>query len=52
MTPGGFIVMLVSVGAVTALFGWCIARVLRTPQETEHLHGTHEGHTPDEENRP
>lgn len=49
MTAGGFLIMLVSVGAVTTLFVWCIVRVLRTPHETEHLHGTHQAHTPDED---
>ena len=48
MTPGGIILMIASVGSVTALFAWCIAKVLRIPQETEHLHGGHESHTPDE----
>jgi len=28
MTPGGWIVMTLSVGFVTALFGWCLWRTL------------------------
>jgi hypothetical protein len=47
MTTGGWIIMLLSVGAVTVLFLWCIWRVLRTPGETEKLHGF-EFETPDE----
>jgi len=46
MTTSGLIVMLLSVGTVTVLFGWCIYKVLTTPNEAEKLHGT-EGPTPD-----
>lgn len=31
--------MILSVGTVSALFVWCIYKVLSTPQETEHIHG-------------
>ena len=48
MTIGGWIVMGLSVGSVTALFAWCLWRVLSDPQETEHMHGF-DKHTPDEE---
>lgn len=47
MTFGGWIVMAVSVSSVTGLFIWCILRVLRSPEQREHLHGF-EMHTPDE----
>lgn len=47
MTAGGWINMIVSVGAVTALFAWCIWKVLRTPEEREKMHGF-EFETPDE----
>lgn len=40
MTPGGWIVMLVSVLAVSSLFVWCIYKVVTTPGETEHIHDT------------
>ncbi len=46
MTTSGLIVMLLSVGTVTVLFGWCIWKVLTTPQETDKVHGV-EFHTPD-----
>ena len=46
MTTSGLIVMLLSVGTVTVLFGWCIHKVLSTPHETEKVHGV-EFHTPD-----
>ncbi len=49
MTAGGWLIMLVSVGLVLGLFGWCIHKVLTTPGETEHLHGF-EFETPDEKN--
>lgn len=39
MNAGGWLVMLVSVGSVTALFIWCIWKVLTTKGETDHLHG-------------
>ncbi|MBC2601354.1 hypothetical protein [Puniceicoccus vermicola] len=39
MSPGGWIVLLASVGGVTALFIWCIWKVLTTKGETEHMHG-------------
>jgi hypothetical protein len=38
MTPGGWMIMLISVGAATLLFAWCIVRVLRTPHPEEKLH--------------
>lgn len=46
MTAAGFIVMLLSVGSVTLLFGWCVRKVLITPDEAGKMHGA-EGHTPD-----
>ena len=46
MTTSGLIVMLLSVGTVTVLFGWCIYKVLSTPHETENVHGV-EFHPPD-----
>lgn len=39
MTIGGWIVMLVSVGAVVTLFAWCIYRVLTLPEKSDRLHG-------------
>lgn len=39
MSWGGWTVMLISVGGVVLLFGWCIWKVLTTKGETEHLHG-------------
>ncbi len=47
MTIGGWIILTVSVGTVTALFIWCIFKVIRTPGETKHMHGF-EFETPDE----
>lgn len=46
MTPGGWFILLLSVGTVVSLFLWCMAKVLTTPQETEHMHGFNE-ETPD-----
>ncbi len=46
MTTSGLIVMLLSVGTVTVLIGWCIYKVLPTPNEPETVHGV-EFHTPD-----
>jgi hypothetical protein len=39
MTAAGWFIMILSVGSVSALFVWCIYKVLATPQETEHIHG-------------
>lgn len=47
MTTGGWIILIMSVGTVTALFSWCIYKVFTTPVETEHMHGF-EIETPDE----
>ncbi len=35
MTSAGLTIMIVSVGAVTALFVWCLWRVLRLPHPEE-----------------
>jgi hypothetical protein len=37
MTTGGWITMILSVGFVTGLFGWCIYRVLRGPKDPSKL---------------
>lgn len=47
MTLGGWIVMSLSVGTVTALFAWCVWMVLRQPERAERIHGF-EMETPDE----
>ncbi len=39
MTLGGWIIMILSVGSVTALFTWCVVKVLTTPDESEKIHG-------------
>jgi len=39
MTPGGWIVMSVSVSSVTVLMAWCVYEVLKLPKETERLRG-------------
>lgn len=51
MTATGFLVMVLSVGTVTVLFGWCVYKVLTTPHETEKLHGV-DLHTPDMDEDP
>ncbi|MGV3532329.1 MAG: hypothetical protein ACO1QR_08150 [Chthoniobacteraceae bacterium] len=38
MTTGGWIIMIVSVSAVTTAFGWSIWRVLTISHPEEHLH--------------
>lgn len=37
MTLGGWINMILSVGFVTVLFGWCIYRVVRGPKDPAKL---------------
>ena len=46
MTTAGLLVMLFSVGTVATLFGWCIWKVLTTPNETQRIHSL-EFETPD-----
>jgi hypothetical protein len=47
MTLWGWIIMLASVGGVTAWVVWCFRKVLTTPEETEKIHGF-DFKTPDE----
>ncbi|MFZ5832045.1 MAG: hypothetical protein ACOY3P_18325 [Planctomycetota bacterium] len=47
MTIGGWIVMTLSVGGVTALLLWCIYKVLSTPGAEKHVHSQADIHTPD-----
>ena len=49
MTPGGWLIMLASVGFVTGLLAWCIYKVIVTPDSAEHLHTQADIHTPDVE---
>lgn len=48
MTAGGWLILILSVGSVVALFVWCIVKVITTPSETEKLHGF-DTHTPDQD---
>jgi len=47
MTAGGWVIMLLSVGFVTGLLMWSVARVLRIPQSTQHLHSQADIELPD-----
>lgn len=53
MTTSGWIIMILSLGSVIGLFGWCMYKLLTTPEETDHLHGfsgqtvDHEKNIPD-----
>lgn len=49
MTVGGWIIMIVSVGFVTALLGWSIYKVVSTPGSAEHLHSQADIDTHDQE---
>lgn len=51
MTAGGWLIMILSVGAVTALLAWCIYKVMSLPDEVDRLHGF-EIETPDEREEP
>ncbi|MFZ4731540.1 MAG: hypothetical protein ACOYK7_03250 [Pirellulales bacterium] len=47
MQPAGLAVMIASVGTVSILFVWCVAKVLTQPSATaEHMTGP-DLHTPD-----
>jgi len=47
MTPGGWVVMLLSVGGVTLLLAWCIYKVFATPGSTARIHSQADIETPD-----
>jgi len=49
MTLGGWITLILSVGFVTTLFGWCIGRVLCGKAPVERLHGLDDIDTRDRE---
>ena len=49
MTPAGWVIMIVAVGGMTGLLGWCIYKVIATPGSTEHLHSQADIETPDVE---
>lgn len=49
MTLGGWITLILSVGFVTGLFVWCIARVLTGSQSARRLHRLEDIDTRDEE---
>lgn len=38
MNAGGWVLMIGAVGTVTAVFAWCLRKVLSTPGATEHIH--------------
>ncbi len=49
LTPGGWVIMLLSVGFVVGLLGWCVWKVVTTPGSSEHLHAQADIETPDRE---
>ena len=49
LTTPGWIIMLGSVGTVTAVFIWCLYRVLSPKTPPEHLHGIDDIETGDTE---
>ncbi len=49
MTIGGWLVLIASVGGVTALLFWSIWKVVTTKGESEHIHGF-EAEPPDVKN--
>lgn len=38
MTSAGLLLMIIAIGGMTALLGWCIYKVVSTPESTQHLH--------------
>lgn len=47
LTLGGWITMILSVGFVTLLLGWCIWRVLREPRAEQRIHSQFDIEPPD-----
>ena len=50
MNIGGWILMVLSVGGVTAFFAWCLTKVLSTPGSSEHIHSQADIEPPDVRN--
>jgi hypothetical protein len=38
MNTGGWLMLILGVGGMTTLLGWCIHTVVTRPQSQEHLH--------------
>ena len=49
MTLGGWVIMTLSVGGMTGLLAWCIARVLSKPTVAKKLHSQADIDTGDQE---
>ena len=49
MTLGGWVIMALSVGGMTALLGWCIYRVLSESSATKKMHSQADIDTGDHE---
>ncbi|GIW71773.1 MAG: hypothetical protein KatS3mg102_1315 [Planctomycetota bacterium] len=47
MTPGGWLIMSLSVGFVVGLLAWCVYKVLTTPGSEQHLRDMREFEAPD-----
>lgn len=47
LTAGGWIMMLASVGGMTAFLIWCVYKVVSTPEATEHVHSQADIEPPD-----
>jgi hypothetical protein len=48
LSAAGWATMLLSVGFVSSLLGWCIWKVLTLPGSEEHLHSPADIHPPDQ----
>ena len=47
MITSGWVTMILSVGFVTLLLGWCIYRVVKEPEAPKHMHSQGEIDTHD-----
>lgn len=47
MTTAGWLIMILGVGGMTGLLGWCIYKVITTPGSTERIHSQADIETPD-----
>lgn len=47
LTAGGWVTMILSVGFVVGLLGWCVWKVISTPGSADHLHAQGDIETPD-----
>ena len=47
MTLEGWLMMIIAVGGVSVFLGWCVYKIVSTPEATEHVHSQADIEPPD-----